>query len=132
MRAGLAQRAEVQVSYAIGRAKPMSVKVDTFGTGDAARAPIHVLVAGHDVEDTVVRLKSKSLCDAPRHHHHCRCIRRKLREAGVVDQALRVCKITIPAAYDRQHFGDGSGFVLGRLRPGNRKHGGQPFGGWGR
>ncbi len=34
VQAGLAQRAEVQVSYAIGRAKPMSVKVDTFGTGD--------------------------------------------------------------------------------------------------
>ncbi len=32
--AGLATRAEIQVSYAIGRAKPMSVKVDTFGTGD--------------------------------------------------------------------------------------------------
>ncbi len=38
VQAGLAQRAEVQVSYAIGRAKPMSVKVDTFGTGDAAKA----------------------------------------------------------------------------------------------
>jgi S-adenosylmethionine synthetase len=35
---GLAKRAEVQVSYAIGRAKPMSIKVDTFGTGDEARA----------------------------------------------------------------------------------------------
>jgi len=38
VQAGLAQRAEVQVSYAIGRAKPMSVKVDTFGTGDSAKA----------------------------------------------------------------------------------------------
>ena len=38
VQAGLAQRAEVQVSYAIGRAKPMSVKVDTFGTGDPAKA----------------------------------------------------------------------------------------------
>ena len=38
MQAGLAQRAEVQVSYAIGRAKPMSVKVDTFGTGDSTKA----------------------------------------------------------------------------------------------
>ncbi len=37
VQAGLAQRAEVQVSYAIGRAKPMSVKVDTFGTGDAGQ-----------------------------------------------------------------------------------------------
>ena len=38
VQAGLAERAEVQVSYAIGRAKPMSIKVDTFGTGDEARA----------------------------------------------------------------------------------------------
>ncbi len=32
--AGLAKRAELQVGYAIGMAKPVSVKVDTFGTGD--------------------------------------------------------------------------------------------------
>ena len=38
VQAGLAQRAEVQVSYAIGRARPMSVKVDTFGTGDPVTA----------------------------------------------------------------------------------------------
>jgi S-adenosylmethionine synthetase len=31
---GLAKRAEVQVAYAIGVAQPVSVKVDTFGTGD--------------------------------------------------------------------------------------------------
>jgi S-adenosylmethionine synthetase len=35
---GLAKKAEVQVSYAIGLAQPMSVKVDTFGTGDGTRA----------------------------------------------------------------------------------------------
>jgi S-adenosylmethionine synthetase len=35
---GLARRAEVQVAYAIGRARPLSVKVDTFGTGDPAQA----------------------------------------------------------------------------------------------
>jgi S-adenosylmethionine synthetase len=35
---GLAKRAEVQVSYAIGVAQPVSVKVDTFGTGDENRA----------------------------------------------------------------------------------------------
>jgi S-adenosylmethionine synthetase len=34
----LARRAEVQVSYAIGQAKPVSVKVDTFGTGDVGAA----------------------------------------------------------------------------------------------
>ena len=31
--AGLAQKCEVQVAYAIGVAKPVSVMVDTFGTG---------------------------------------------------------------------------------------------------
>ena len=31
--AGLAKRCEVQIAYAIGRAKPVSVTVDTFGTG---------------------------------------------------------------------------------------------------
>lgn len=38
VRQGLAQRAEVQVGYAIGRADPVSVRVDTFGTGDARAA----------------------------------------------------------------------------------------------
>jgi len=35
---GLARRAEVQVAYSIGIAKPMAVKVETFGTGDALLA----------------------------------------------------------------------------------------------
>ena len=35
---GLAKRAEIQVAYAIGVAKPVSVKVDTFGTGDSHTA----------------------------------------------------------------------------------------------
>jgi S-adenosylmethionine synthetase len=35
---GIADRAEVQMSYAIGRPQPLSVAVDTFGTGDAKDA----------------------------------------------------------------------------------------------
>jgi S-adenosylmethionine synthetase len=38
VKAGLAKRAEVQVAYAIGVAQPVSVKVDTFGTGDERAA----------------------------------------------------------------------------------------------
>ena len=38
VRAGLARRAEVQVAYAIGQAEPVSVMVETFGTGDPAAA----------------------------------------------------------------------------------------------
>jgi S-adenosylmethionine synthetase len=36
--AGFAKKAEIQVGYAIGMAKPVSVKVDTFGTGDERAA----------------------------------------------------------------------------------------------
>jgi S-adenosylmethionine synthetase len=39
---GLARKAELQVSYAIGRAKPLSIKVDTFGTGDERQAVMFV------------------------------------------------------------------------------------------
>ncbi len=39
---GLADKAEVQVSYAIGVAQPVSIKVDTFGTGDEPRAAAFV------------------------------------------------------------------------------------------
>jgi S-adenosylmethionine synthetase len=38
VQAGFAKKAELQVAYAIGRAKPLSIKVDTFGTGDAQKA----------------------------------------------------------------------------------------------
>ncbi|HEX3157508.1 MAG TPA: methionine adenosyltransferase [Gemmatimonadaceae bacterium] len=38
IREGLAHRCEVQVAYAIGRAQPVSVRVETFGTGDAQTA----------------------------------------------------------------------------------------------
>ena len=41
--AGLAKKAEIQVGYAIGLAKPVSVKVDTFGTGDEAKAAAFVM-----------------------------------------------------------------------------------------
>ena len=42
VREGIAGRVEVQVAYAIGQAQPVSVKVDTFGTGDAAAAADYV------------------------------------------------------------------------------------------
>ena len=42
---GLAKKAEIQVGYAIGMAKPVSVKVDTFGTGDERAAAEFVMNA---------------------------------------------------------------------------------------
>jgi S-adenosylmethionine synthetase len=41
--AGLAKKAEIQVGYAIGMAKPVSVKVDTFGTGNESAAAAYVM-----------------------------------------------------------------------------------------
>jgi MOSC domain-containing protein YiiM len=45
--AGLADRCEVQVAYAIGVAHPVSVMVETFGTEKVARATIAQLVDEH-------------------------------------------------------------------------------------
>lgn len=45
--AGLADKCEVQLSYAIGVAKPMSVLVDTFGTGRIDEEEISRLVFKH-------------------------------------------------------------------------------------
>jgi len=45
--AGLAERCEVQVSYAIGRAQPTSIAVETFGTGKLPEDRILRLVRDH-------------------------------------------------------------------------------------
>ena len=42
--AGLAERAEVQLAYAIGVADPVSVRVDTFGTGKVGEAKLTELI----------------------------------------------------------------------------------------
>ncbi len=47
VKAGLADKCEVQVAYAIGVAKPVSVLIDTFGTAK---------VAEQDIEETVLSL----------------------------------------------------------------------------
>ena len=45
--AGLAERCEIQVSYAIGVAEPTSISVDTFGTGMASNKEIVNLIREH-------------------------------------------------------------------------------------
>lgn len=45
--AGLADRCEIQVAYAIGVAYPLSVNVETFGTGKVADEKIAALVSEH-------------------------------------------------------------------------------------
>ncbi len=52
VKAGLAKRAEVQVAYAIGRAQPVSIKVDTWGTGDEQAAA--AFVAGFDFRPAAI------------------------------------------------------------------------------
>ncbi len=45
--AGLAERCEIQVSYAIGVAEPTSISVETFGTGVISEDRLVVLVRDH-------------------------------------------------------------------------------------
>ena len=45
--AGLASRCQIQISYAIGIAKPTSVMVTTFGTGKISDEKIAALVSEH-------------------------------------------------------------------------------------
>ena len=45
--AGLADRAEVQIAYAIGVARPISIRVDTFGTNRIPESEIEALVRKH-------------------------------------------------------------------------------------
>ncbi len=45
--AGLAERCEIQISYAIGVAEPTSISVETFGTGKVDNARIVALVREH-------------------------------------------------------------------------------------
>jgi S-adenosylmethionine synthetase len=45
--AGLADRCEIQISYAIGVAEPTSISIDTFGTGQIAESRITELIREH-------------------------------------------------------------------------------------
>jgi S-adenosylmethionine synthetase len=45
--AGLADRCEIEVAYAIGMARPVSVNVETFGTGKIADIKIAQLITEH-------------------------------------------------------------------------------------
>lgn len=45
--AGLADRCEIQISYAIGVAEPISIDVETFGTGKISNEKISQLISQH-------------------------------------------------------------------------------------
>lgn len=45
--AGLADRCEIQLAYAIGVAKPVSINIDTFGTGKISESELVALIRKH-------------------------------------------------------------------------------------
>ena len=47
VKAGFADRAEVQLSYAIGVAKPVSILIETFGTGKISNKDLNAIVSKH-------------------------------------------------------------------------------------
>ena len=54
--AGLADRCEIQLAYAIGVARPLSINVETFGTGKIN-------------DERIAELVEETLRSAPRRHH---------------------------------------------------------------
>ena len=60
VKAGLADKCEVQVAYAIGVAKPVSVLIDTFGTARVAETAIEAKIA-ELVEEICIFLPASSL-----------------------------------------------------------------------
>lgn len=48
---GLAKKCEVQVAYAIGVAKPLSINVDTYGTGKLEDGKLEALVSSNEIFD---------------------------------------------------------------------------------
>ena len=83
--AGLADRCELQVSYAIGVAEPTSISVDTFGTG---------------------KVDESKLIAAIREHFD-------LRPKGITDM-LDLCKPGLKATAAYGHFGRGDEFTWER------------------
>ncbi len=63
--AGLAEKCELQISYAIGVARPMSIFVDTFGTGKVATEQILELIKTHfDLRPAAI-IQTFGLCHLP-------------------------------------------------------------------
>lgn len=63
--AGLAEKCEVQVSYAIGMARPVSITVDSFGTGRIGDEDLSKLVSQHfDLRPAAI-IKQFRLRDLP-------------------------------------------------------------------
>jgi len=55
--AGLAEKCEVQIAYAIGRPEPMSVRVDTFGTALRPKgASSGKLLSDEDIAEAIVKV----------------------------------------------------------------------------
>jgi S-adenosylmethionine synthetase len=49
--AGLADKCEIQVAYAIGVARPLSINIDTYGTGRVAEPSIQGMLEDGDLFD---------------------------------------------------------------------------------
>ena len=60
MAAGLAKRCEVQIAYAIGRSEPVSIMVDTFGTG--VISDNHIETAVKEVFELTPAAMIRDLC----------------------------------------------------------------------
>ena len=49
--AGLAKKCEIQVAYAIGVDEPVSINIDTYGTGAVSQAKLEGILKSHEIFD---------------------------------------------------------------------------------
>ena len=54
--AGLADKCEIQLSYAIGVARPTSIHVETFGTGKLSDTKLVEIIRGYSTSDEVTKI----------------------------------------------------------------------------
>ena len=74
IKAGLAKRVLVQVAYAIGVAEPLSIHVDTYGTGSKSDQEIlSIIRANFDMRPGVLRRElqlTRPIYEATAYHGH--------------------------------------------------------------
>ena len=87
--AGLAAKCEIQLAYAIGVAKPVSIMVDTFGTGKLSDEEIAEIISRHfDLRPAAIILSLIHIST----QENFKIMRKALDEVGEeVGRYIRLC-----------------------------------------
>ena len=115
--AGLARRCQVQLAYAIGVARPVSIRVDTFGTGSVSDGALEqavervfdlrpsAIIRRLDLRRPIYRQRAAYGHFGRGHHRHAGRERRLAGHLQSAEQSLRRCTIPLDIlVYRRTRF----------------------------